>query len=58
MLGSDQCFGPFAIESDQDKHEALGVEGRPAEEEGEYNNNWNSDFNMNVSVNDYYQACG
>ena len=32
MLGSDQCFSPGAIETEKDKHEALGVEGRQAEE--------------------------
>ena len=58
MLGSDKCFGPSAIESDEDKHEALGVEGRPAEEEGEYNNSWNSDYNITILFYDSYQACG
>ena len=33
MLSSDQCLSPGAIETDKDKHEALGVEGRQAEEE-------------------------
>jgi hypothetical protein len=28
-----------AIESDKDKHETLGVEGSPAEEEREHDNN-------------------
>ena len=46
VLSRSECFSPSAIESDQDKHEALGVEGRPTEEERENNNNWNI-FNNN-----------
>ena len=40
MLSRGECFSPAAIESDEDKHETLGVEGSPAEEERENNNNW------------------
>ena len=32
MLSRSECLGPAAIESDEHKHEALGVEGRPADE--------------------------
>ena len=39
VLSRGECLGPAAVESDEDKHEALGVEGRPTEEEGEDNNN-------------------
>ena len=41
VLSREKCFSPSAIESDQDKHQALGVEGRPAEEEWKHNDNWN-----------------
>ena len=41
VLNRSERFSPSAIESDQDKHETLGVEGRPAEEERENNNNSN-----------------
>ena len=32
MLSSDQCLSPGAVETDKDKHEALAMEGRQAEE--------------------------
>ena len=39
VLSWGECLSPGPVESDEDEHEALGVEGRPAEEEGEHNNN-------------------
>ena len=44
VLSRGEGFSPAAVESDEDKHEALGVEGGPAEEEGEDDNNWNITF--------------
>ena len=39
MLSRGQLFGPAAVQGDKDEHEALGVEGGPAEEERGDNNN-------------------
>ena len=39
MLSRGEGLGPAAVQRDQDKHEALGVEGGPTEEEGGNNNN-------------------
>ena len=47
MLGRGEGFSPAAVESDEDKHEALGVEGRPTEEEREDDNNWNMEWKLN-----------
>ena len=44
VLSGGECLGPAAVERDEDKHEALGVEGGPAEEEGEDDNNLNITF--------------
>ena len=41
VLNREKCLGPASKESDKDKHEALGVEGRPADEERKDNDNWN-----------------
>ena len=49
VLNRSECFSPSAIESDQDKHQALGVEGRPAEEERKHNDN----YNIKSSYNDF-----
>ena len=35
VLSPDEILVPAIREADQDEHQALGVEGRPAEEEGE-----------------------
>ena len=39
MLSRGELFSPAAIQGDEDEHEALGVEGGPAEEERDDNNN-------------------
>ena len=39
MLSRGEGLGPAAVQRDQDKHEALGVEGGPTEEERRNNNN-------------------
>ena len=39
MLHRGQVSVPSAQQSDQDKHQSLGVEWRPAEEEGDHNCN-------------------
>ena len=39
MLSRGECLGPAAVQRDKDEHEALGVKGGPAEEEGRNNNN-------------------
>ena len=46
VLSRGEGFSPAAVESDEDKHEALGVEGGPAEEEGEDDNNLNITLNL------------
>ena len=38
VLGLGACSVPLAKQSDKHKHQALGVEGGPAEEEGKHNN--------------------
>ena len=44
VLSRSEVLSPVAIESDEDEHEALGVEGSPAEEECEDNCNYNASY--------------
>ena len=50
LLGSDEMFVPTLGESDQDKHQPLGVVGRPAEEEGHHHHHWQySEYSLQFS---------
>ena len=58
MLSWCKGLSPAAIESHQDKHQALGVKGRPTQEEGKNHNNWNKYIFITFPNDSSYQACG
>ena len=55
VLSRSEVLSPVAIESDEDEHEALGVEGSPAEEECEDNCNYNASYEDGHTT--YFYRC-